>query len=147
MGENKKIMREIKFRGLRTDGKGWAYGNLINWHPTLKPRIVWFEQQGETSEELDFEETNYEVIPESVGQFVGLISVDKVDAYCGDIVEYQNTEGEVRKAKLWYDETENCLMVGKISYHKLYNSGFIQPSKLEFVIIGNIHESPELLNN
>ena len=80
-------------------------------------------------------------------QFSGLISMDNKKAYFNDIIEYQNTEGEAKKALIWYDEQLHCLMVGNFPYHKLYNSGFIQPSKLEFFIIGNLRQNPELIKS
>jgi hypothetical protein len=32
-------MRQIKFRGLREDGGGWAYGNLKKYHENITPDI------------------------------------------------------------------------------------------------------------
>lgn len=78
--------------------------------------------------------------------FSGLISSDEKEAYLNDVILYQNTEGKTFKAILWFDDVENCLMVGGVPYHKLYNSGFIQPSKLEFEIIGSIYTMPEFEN-
>lgn len=75
--------------------------------------------------------------------FSGLISQNGTEAYFNDVILYQNTEGQTRNAKLWYDDKENCLMVGNFPYHTLYNSAFIQPSKLEFEIIGNVYTMPE----
>lgn len=69
-----------------------------------------------------------------------LISLNGKTAYIGDKILYQNTEGKTREAVLSYDEKEQCLMIGDIPYHILYNSAFIQPSNLEFTIIGNIYE-------
>lgn len=63
-------MRQIKFRGLRTDGKGWVYGDLLcNWtiHQILS------EDDG----------NEYKVIPESVGQFTGLHDKNGVEIYEG----------------------------------------------------------------
>lgn len=57
-----KTMRQIKFRGLRTDGKGWVYGDMFN--ATTGATII--ENGGESLGSFHF------VIPESVGQFTGL---------------------------------------------------------------------------
>lgn len=74
--------------------------------------------------------------------FSGLISFDKKEAYINDIIEFQNTEGKVFFSQIWFDSIENSLMIAGIPYHKLFNSAFIQPSKLEFKIIGNIYTLP-----
>lgn len=74
--------------------------------------------------------------------FSGLTSIDNSDAYLNDIIEYQNTEGKVFYSHLWFDNFEKSIMVGGIAYHQLFNSAFIQPSKLEFKIIGSIYTLP-----
>ena len=74
--------------------------------------------------------------------FSGLISVENEETYLNDVIEYQNTEGKVFFSHLWFDKIENCLMIGGIPYHKLFSSGFIQPSKLEFKRIGSIYTLP-----
>lgn len=97
------------------------------------------------------------VMPHTVGQFTGLYGckpfqnpyVDKAEqeAYYGDIIQYQDTEGEVYVKELsWSDELQ-CTIVGNVyPYSDLHKSGYIQPSKLAFVILGNIYDNPELLD-
>lgn len=83
------MSRLIKFRGQRVDNNEWVFGNLINWHPKLNPRIVWFNEAAKTSQELDFFETIFEVKPETVGQFIGTHDKNGKEVYDGDIVLYE----------------------------------------------------------
>jgi hypothetical protein len=124
-------MRVIKFRGLRTDGGGWAYGNLINWHPNLKPRIIWFEQVGETSQELDFNETNDEVHPKTVGQFTGLLDKNGVEIYEGDY--YKDEDGD-----MFVVMQMECGRYALKMISNNYIDEFVDWNHIE--VIGNIHE-------
>ncbi|ODS87276.1 MAG: hypothetical protein ABS44_11710 [Chryseobacterium sp. SCN 40-13] len=137
-------MRTIKFRGLRTDGKGWEIGNLINWHQALKPRIIWYTEHGEHAQELDFEETNFEVSPESVGQFTGLHDKNGKEIYEGDLLTLDSYNFRYLKDTIWeviYSESDtmfkfknnkNSRETGRYGFHSFY-------------VIGNIHENPELV--
>ena len=74
-------MRTIKFKGLRVDGKGWVYGHYYD---------------DEIQSFIISEINTYEVIPETVGQFTGLIDVNGKEIYEGDVVEapWHYTEGK-----------------------------------------------------
>jgi len=113
-------MRTIKFRGLRVDGKGWVCGDYITNGGEAEIRAHYSDFFG------DFE--TYEVIPESVGQFTGKLTIDKVEIYEGDLIAPWN--GGIPKQVVW-DEI----------FCALYFE--IKPfSKLQVLdkIIGNIHE-------
>ena len=84
--------REIKFRGLRTDGKGWVYGyyRKCTFYNKLgdEPKEIYTKHFIGSFSNLDlfdgiFEQV--EVIPESVSQFTGLKDKNDQEIYEGDV--------------------------------------------------------------
>lgn len=66
-------MRKIKFRGKRVDNDEWVYGDLLRMHgvPYIYPDPApngW---------------NDYEVIPDTVGQFTGLLDKNGKEIYEG----------------------------------------------------------------
>lgn len=149
-------MRQIKFRGKRTNNGAWVYGDFIHGvgmhygNSYILPNEQWLPTD---CDPLD----GYLVDPETVDQFTGLFGYkpyhtpEMVDAkadqeaYYGDIIRFSNTEGRIFVKQLWWSEELQCTMVGNMPYYRLHESGYIQPSKLVFQIIGNIHDNPEIL--
>lgn len=90
-------------------------------------------------------------------QFTGLMSSDGgcnlpiKEAYFGDVIRFYNTEGKEYRAEIIWYELEHCIGFKRLSDGFVYtqrmfnDSGYFQPSKIQFEIIGNIHENPELL--
>jgi len=78
-------------------------------------------------------------------QSIGLLDKNDKLAYEDDIIEFNNTEGTMFRKIIKWDERYLCWMIGNIPYFDLFNSSYIQPSKLVFEIIGNIHENLDLV--
>lgn len=113
--------RTIKFRGKRIDNGQWVYGDLVQCdHDILILPINtgW---------------THHKVIPETVGQFTGLLDKKGKEIYEGDIVvsKYSNP-GEVV-----FSDGQFCVN---------YNGYCALIPSDAYETIGNIHDNPELLS-
>jgi hypothetical protein len=126
---------EIKFRGLRKDGKGWTYGYYFIDLENKLPYIMLSERK-QTKE--DWMVKSLEVIPETVGQYVGLTDKNGKEAYLGDKIESPLFgKGIV----VW----ENYDSSFKVKWDTLCQASI---SHLKYSdIIGNIHENYGNTNN
>lgn len=129
-------MREILFRGKRTDNGEWAYGYVCRYGWTGK---------GKTYIVPDYASALYslEVDPETVGQYTGLKDKNGKKIFESDIVDVLydvNYIGVATERIGVFEVVHNgCFMgqKGSVRYH------FI-PSD-ECTVIGNIYDNPELL--
>ncbi len=123
-------MREIKFRGRRVDNGEWVEGSLIT---KITPKEV--EPVFWTTLIHDGALTAVEVDPATVGQFTGLIDKNGREVFEGDVLEADNYRVEIK-------------FVGGqfVGYNKNYSITETQNRNwFSWVIIGNIHENPELI--
>ena len=133
-------MREIMFRGKRTDGKGWMYG-YYSFNPTTN--IHWIRTPRTTYWDEDM------IAPSTVGQYTGLKDKNGKRIFEGDIV-----------AQNWYDYDEPrddsfgkvvfCEYDCSFSVMDVNKDGFMPLGRCgsyhwEVEVIGNIHDNPELL--
>ncbi len=127
-------MREIKFCGKRVDNGEWAAGYY--WANELDNHFIRVTIDEETGM---FVLEDYKVIPETVGQFTGLLDKNGKEIYEGNIVDHYATFGYV----LFEDGMFTLSTSAKVNF------GHRQPlcyiDSLQCEIIGNIHENPELL--
>lgn len=75
------MKREILFRGKRTDGSGWIFGDVIQWKRLGKCAIL--PQEGDQWHTP----IEFEVIPETVGQFTGLTDKKGTKIFEGDTTD------------------------------------------------------------
>lgn len=123
-------MREILFRGKRTANGKWVVGYV-------------FKQRNPANIEESYirvHETDFNVIPETVGQFTGLTDRNGKKIFEGDIVKYSvNTVGIINYATA-------CFCVDDIKFRNNPAMDIVFeafPNGIE--VIGNIYDNPELL--
>lgn len=134
-------MRTIKFRGKRIDNGEWVYGYFVG--TTDSVAII-----------IPFEKVNYDVgyigdseccycFPETIGQFTGLLDKNGKEIYEGDIVreKLKRTRKDGEKLFVCFEEFE---WKGKNANGATTSLSLIAEYHT-IELIGNIHDTPELL--
>ena len=147
-------MREILFRGKRIDNGEWVMaGNLIHFNPEggelhyyipkIKAKCVCTHDGSGNILAIE-EGTFYKVVPETVGQFTGLTDKNGKRIFEGDIL--RDDWGKIYKVIF---TTNSCgFMVECTVAPNEYETGRYRIGDAwcnTIVVIGNIHDNPELL--
>ena len=147
-------MREILFRGKRTDNGEWVYGDLIRdciCNTTVQH--IGYYLYGEVA---DIENDDVvSVIPETVGQYTGL-NVNGNKIYEGDIIKSEQ-DGMIGVIRFGEYQTTNsgngeCHLGFSIEWYGKYSDiirrdlgWWVKAANKDINIVGNIHDNPELL--
>ena len=130
-------MREILFRGKRTDNGEWAYGSPVFQDGYVLIRF-W------NGEEFEFEE--YLVSPETISEFSGFTDKNGKKIFEGDIVKhYNNSDDGFDIGALYWDETFSQWKRTSIGNFHHRSFTYSMSRSCEYKVIGNIHDNPELL--
>lgn len=141
--------RQIKFRGLRVDGKGWEYGDLIQYSKTEIKILDQFFR------EWDILEAASDVNPCTVGQFTGLLDKNGKEIYEGDICRI------MMRRKYGHEKDGLSRPLGPVEFSRIsvrdeslyvFDTFNIKGTSLHYLasmeleVIGNIHEQSEVPN-
>ena len=141
-------MREMLFRGKRADNGEWIYGNLfIPDNPDTPVEIL----IGTNSVRI-----SYEVLPETVGQYTGLLDKNGKKIFEGDILKCCDEKIEIEfTAVVEFGNPNGTYSWGWQLKAINVDKNVINPDILLWVdmeetgaiceVIGNIHDNPELL--
>lgn len=150
-------MREILLRGQRVDSKEWVYGGIVHQSDYYGIKAdKWLIIDGTTTYDYDIGEW-CDVIPESVGQYTGLMDKNGKKIYEGDIVKYQfdnddcpfpNKNTEKRIGRVFFSDFRASFSItaGRNGSASMNNDLFKYVQNGNRVeVIGNIYDNPELL--
>lgn len=136
-------MREILFRGKRTDNGEWVYGNYNN----VNGKAYIFPEDATDSYD------NYQVDPATVGQYTGVVDRNGKQVFEDDIIGYTDTD--TGKTKIfgvvkWYYEGNFYINTDTYcnytSDNDCANVGYMMNrATTKLLVLGNIHDNPELL--
>lgn len=131
--------REILFRGKRVDNGEWIYGNLLTY-PSGNARIS-VTVRGKIPELYGLLEF---VIPETVGQYIGLKDKNGKRIFEGDIAATNKFGALDIKYIIEYD-VDIATYIGVCRQGCIENFTTFSGDADVFEIIGNIHDNPELM--
>jgi uncharacterized phage protein (TIGR01671 family) len=136
-------MREILFRGKRTDTGEWVEGYYefgYDSETETPTHYMWVLNHTEKYGEI------FTVIPETVGQFTGLTDRYGKRIFEGDIIKHhKELWGEdVSEVGVVFWNASTCMFL-RTSNKTIEKPQIWQYTADHYEVIGNIHDTPELL--
>ena len=133
-------MREILFRGKRVDNGEWVEGDV---HKNIDFSKAHIHPNGERVRSFD-------VLPETVGQYTGLVDKNDRKIFEGDICRFKRFN-DIYIGKIVFNVTTASFVMWYQPIVGAYGEKATQKMLLsvcdDIEVIGNIHDNPEILNN
>ena len=140
-------MRTIKFRGKSIETEQWVYGYYVHLTDYLRNRDTHRIYLGlsdscpSVKDKYDFFPDTEEVEEDTIGQFTGLYDKNGKDIYEGDIMAIKTPiSGLFDCRQVRYNDIK-----GAWTLRTNHIWSFLYELNDEYIVIGNIHDNPELL--
>ena len=130
-------IREVIFRGKRTDNGEWIEGSLLGIDWCDKPSTYSIAPNTPVS-------VFYSVIPETVGQYTGLTDKNGKRIFEGDILHCVSKLDNAKMVVIFECGEYRMVLAEKFKDY-IGNCGFYAITCFEKEVIGNIHDNPEIL--
>ena len=134
-------MREILFRGKRTDNGKWVEGEMLH-DMQDRPHLYW-----KTPKELPIVFSNHAIVdPGTLGQFTGLTDRNGVKIFEGDIVKHYfnyHIPSAYSVGQIFWN-AKKCRWSRTATDCDYFPEVWSSTSK-DYEVIGNIHDNPELV--
>lgn len=116
-------------RGMRTDNGEWVYGYAVKGnYGDNKAFIIDYD--------TPWHSVCREVIPETVGQEIGIVDKNREKLFHGDIVEYKEEYGQIE-----YHDSEAMYVVSFDSWF----TDFDHICGIDVEVVGSVYKNPELI--
>ncbi len=139
--------RKTQFRGQRKDNGELVYGYYLMYPVNKNPindnhYIINYEW----SDDFGYADKRYQVLPQTVTQYVGTNDIDGNPIYEGDIIQYI-CNGILQYREVYWDESIVSFLSRNTHFKDDLTLGFSW-MKLNgsIKVIGNIFQHPELVN-
>ena len=132
-------MREYKFRGKRVDNGEWVHGNYFIDERDIEDGFIWREIP-QIQQRYGDHYQYFDIINDTIGQYTGLKDKNGKEIYEDDLVavaDYANWEGLYKVA--W--DNDGSMYVIEDAYGDREKLCEFE----EYLVKGNIHDNPELL--
>lgn len=148
-------MREILFKGKRVDNGEWVEGYVYEHQPPLQcivPREYTRKSKfyicntafadWHMPRRVEF----IEVIPETIGQYIGLKDKNGIKIFEGDVVHCISQYDNANMAVIFEDGEFRMVFANKLPQYET-GMGFFAIHCFNKEIVGNIHDNPNLLES
>ena len=142
-------MREILFRGKRTDNGEWVQGYFV----AVNSKCYRGQQLTENTKSISCLNGTrygfynfYEIDPETVGQYTGMNDINGNKIFEGDIVHCKARIDRANMFVTFEDGKFVMVLCEEFTTHKR-GLGHYEIECFDKEVIGNIYDNPELLTN
>ena len=149
-------MREILFRGKRTDNNDWVYGSLV----TMQDKCSYGDANIFSNlhimeiEEMDMrcysqgcevyiDNSLIQIYEETAGQYTGLTDKNGVKIFDGDVCKHHSSAYKNNLVSTWVDSQSCFSFIDRCDFDQHF---YLQDIDMKHVeVIGNIYDNPDLI--